>query len=175
MGQYHSPICILGLYSLGGRKSWRLEKKILQTMCSWRILFSGRCRFGDVWGALNSVRPATTSRVACKDAPQWGQSVWPTSEPNGGLLELSGTQTSRSDISTSNLSIARAQVHRWKPTTATQNFSNVGSSFVHVSKYPTQATHGSWDITAPSQGSSYPLRRLIWQLVCRTAGFLNRG
>ena len=46
MGQYRSPICILGLYSLGGRKSWRLEKKILQTMCSWRILFSGRCRFG---------------------------------------------------------------------------------------------------------------------------------
>ena len=89
MGQYRSPICILGLYSLGGRKSWRLEKKILQTMCSWRILYSGRCRLGDVWGALNSRRPAMTSRVACTDAPPGGASPGPTGEPNGGVLELS--------------------------------------------------------------------------------------
>ena len=48
----------------------------------------------DVWGALNSGKPATTSRVAWPDAPLSGQSVWPTSEPNGGLLELSAPQTS---------------------------------------------------------------------------------
>lgn len=75
MGQYRSPICILGLYSLGGRKSWRLEKKILQTMCSWRILFSGRCRFGTFGVSL--------TRENRLPPPEWPD---PTARPAGSLL-----------------------------------------------------------------------------------------
>ena len=135
MGQYRSPICILGLYSLGGRKSWRLGKKILQTMCSWHILFSGRCRLGDVWGALNSGKPATTSRVAWPDCPPGGQSPGPTCEPNGGLLELSAPQTSPKRHQQLNRSMVRTQDHRLEnPNKPLKNFFSFVHPLTHMQK-----------------------------------------
>ena len=64
MGQYRSPICILGLYSLGGRKSWRLEKKILQTMCSWHIVVIA----ADVVSGTFGVRLIRENRLP---PPEW--------------------------------------------------------------------------------------------------------
>ena len=75
MGQYRSPICILGLYSLGGRKSWRLEKKILQTMCSWRILLAA-----DVVSGTFGVRLIRENRLP---PPEWPDL---TARPAGCLL-----------------------------------------------------------------------------------------
>ena len=175
MGQYRSPICILGLYSLGGRKSWRLGKKILQTMCSWRILLLPLMSSRDVWLRLNSIRPVFTSSMACKDAPPGGASLWPTGEQNSGVLELSRSQTSRSDISNLTKHGSNAGSSVGKPKSASEEFFFVRSSFDTYVERPCNDNLGLWHLTAPSYGSSYPLRRLIWQLVCRTAGFLNRG
>ena len=77
------------------RLIWVFQPMILRSNhASVELLMSLR----DVWGALNSVRPLFGSLVGHTDCPPGGVSVQATLEVIAGVLELSGTQTSRSDI-----------------------------------------------------------------------------
>ena len=62
----------------------------LERCLGWRCW----CRFGDVWGALNSRRPPFGSLVGHTDCPPGGASLQATLEVIAGLLELSAPQTS---------------------------------------------------------------------------------
>ena len=102
------------IVQLGRSKILAFGKKILQTMCSWRILLLPLMSSRDVWLRLNSIRPVFTSSMACKDAPPGGASLWPTGEQNSGVLELSRSQTSRSDISNLTEAWFERRIIGWK-------------------------------------------------------------
>ena len=99
---YHCMVFLYMCQRMNERKKilqrliWVYQPMILRSNhASVQLLMSLR----DVWGALNSRTPPFGSPVGHTDCPPGGASLQATLEVIAGLLELTRSQTSRSDIS----------------------------------------------------------------------------